>query len=197
MTSDAPKILIIVASTRTNRFADAPLAWALDRLGKRDDLSIDVLDLREHPLPFYDAPKSPGMAHREYHSPEQELVGGMLDRADAFIIITNEYNHSYSGALKNMLDHFFVELRRKPVSFVGYGNVGGARAIEQLRLVVTELEMMPARHAVHILGAQVLPIMKGEAPALEVLSALDERLTIAVTDLLWWTRALNAARATA
>ena len=67
------------------------------------------------------------------------------------VILTGEYNHGYPAVLKNALDSTFPEWRRKPVAFVGWGNTGGARAIEQLRLVAIEFEMAPLRHAVHVL----------------------------------------------
>jgi NAD(P)H-dependent FMN reductase len=98
--------------------------------------------------------------------------------------------------LKNALDQVFPELNRKPVAFVGYGNSGGARAIEQLRLVSVELEMAPLRHAVHILPAVMVPAMKAEGPFdPELFASLDDRLDTAVTDLIWWARALALARA--
>jgi len=112
--------------------------------------------------------------------------------------VTAEYNHGYPALLKNALDHAFPEFNRKPVAFVGYGNVGGARAIEQLRLVAVELEMAPLRHAVHVLPDIMRPVMQaGDAFDLELFAPLDQRLETAVTDLLWWARALAAARAAA
>ena len=71
-----------------------------------------------------------------------------------------QYNHGYPASLKNALDYVFPELNRKPIAFVGYGNVGGARAIEQLRLVAVEFEMAPLRHAIHILPDLMSPAMK-------------------------------------
>src|ERR1019366_6154987 len=81
--------------------------------------------------------------------------GGRIDTAYGFVLLPPENNHGYSGVLKNAMDHTFVEWRRKPVAFVGWGNVGGARAVEQLRLVTVEFEMAPLRHAVHILPDQM------------------------------------------
>ena len=98
--------------------------------------------------------------------------------------------------LKNALDQVFPELNRKPVAFLGYGNSGGARAIEQLRLVVVELEMAPLRHAVHILPALMVPAMRAEGPFdVELFASLDDRLDTAATDLAWWANALARARA--
>jgi NAD(P)H-dependent FMN reductase len=153
-----------------------------------------VIDLREHPLPFYDLPVLPGVAPRQYTLEPERALGELFDSLDGYIVITNEYNHGYSAALKNTVDHFSFEFHRKPVAFIGYGNVGGARAIEQLRQVVAELEMASVRHAVHILGSSIMAIRQG-ADASTELAAYDPRLTQVVDDLLWLTNALSAARA--
>ena len=86
-----------------------------------------------------------------YEVDEVSRFGAAVARADGFVILTGEYNHGYPAVLKNAMDSTFVEWRRKPISFVGWGNVGGARAIEQLRQVAVEFEMAPLRWAVHIL----------------------------------------------
>ncbi len=190
-----PRIGVIVASTRTVRFADHPLAWLTATLAERNDLEFTVIDVREHPLPFYDLPKAPAMAPRQYSSDAERALGEQFDALDGYVIIVNEFNHGYSAALKNVLDHFSDEFHRKPVAFVGYGNVGGARAIEQLRQVAAELEMVSIRHAIHITGPQMAPIREGGAAEAEVFASLDPRLEMVVNDLVWWSNALKTARA--
>ncbi|MGA2970633.1 MAG: NAD(P)H-dependent oxidoreductase [Acidimicrobiales bacterium] len=189
-----PRLQIIVGSTRPTRFADKPLAWLLDRLSKRDDVDIEVLDMRDHPLALFNLALSPARTRRDYPSEEVGRLGQALDAADGYIVLTSEYNHGYPASLKNALDYVFVELNRKPVSFVGYGGVGAARAIEQLRLVCIEFEMAPLRHAVHILPDVLFPAMTAEEFDLEVFAPLDARLEMLLNDLLWWTVALKAAR---
>jgi NAD(P)H-dependent FMN reductase len=189
-----PRLQIIVASTRPTRFADKPLAWLVERLAKRDDLEFEILDMRDHPLALYDLADSPARTPREYAREDIAALGRALDRADGYIVLTSEYNHGYPASLKNALDHVFVELNRKPVSFVGYGGVGAARAIEQLRLVCIEFEMAPLRHAVHILPNVMLPALQAGVFDLEVFAPLDQRLEMLIGDLLWWTNALRAAR---
>ena len=106
-----------------------------------------------------------------------------------------EYNHGYPAVLKNAMDHTFVEWHRKPVAFVGWGNVGGARAIEQLRLVSIEMEMAPLRHAVHILPDVSDAGSPGaRAVRAALLDALQPKLATLADDLLWWASALAAAR---
>lgn len=190
-----PRIQLILGSSREGRFGEKAAGWALDRLAQRGDLSVEPLDLRDYPMPFYEQSAPPAYGRREYPA-EVARWAEKLEAADGYLIVTAEYNHGYPAVLKNALDQVFPELNRKPVAFVGYGNTGGARAIEQLRLVCVELEMAPLRHAVHILPAVMVPAMQADGPFdPEVFASLDARLDTAVTDLVWWARALARARA--
>ncbi len=122
--------------------------------------------------------------------------GHVVDRADGYVLLTAEYNHGYPAVLKNALDSTFVEWRRKPVSFVGWGNTGGARAIEQLRAVAVEFEMAPLRHAVHVLPDVMRAIFGSDRPEdLSHFASLEPRLAVLADDLTWWMRALATARA--
>ncbi len=145
-------------------------------------------------MPMYDSAVAPARANRDYDDERVVRLGAAIDRADGYIIVTSEYNHGYPASLKNAMDFVFPEFNRKPVAFVGYGNVGGARAIEQLRLVAVEFEMAPLRHAVHILPDVMLPAMRTEPFSVEVFAPLDQRLDAMVEDLLWWTRTLAVGR---
>ena len=112
------------------------------------------------------------------------------------MLLTGEYNHGYPAVLKNALDSTFVEWRRKPVAYVGWGNTGGARAIEQLRAVAVEFEMAPLRHAVHVLPDVLVAARQAPDPAdLSLFESLDSRLDMLADDLAWWMRALASARA--
>jgi NAD(P)H-dependent FMN reductase len=112
-------------------------------------------------------------------------------KADGYVTTTNEFDHRYSAALKNVLDHYFVEFEHKPVAFVGYG---GARAIEQLRQVVAELNMVSVRESVHVLGIQFAAIREGGETADTVFAQLEPRLTAMSDNLVRWSRALTIAR---
>jgi NAD(P)H-dependent FMN reductase len=185
---------VILGTDRDGRFSEKAGAWVMSRLGARDDIEAELVDLRDYPMPFYDQPTPPAYGHRDY-APEVARWADRIDAADGYLIVTAEYNHGYPALLKNAIDHAFPEFNRKPVAFVGYGNVGGARAIEQLRLVLVELEMAPLRHAVHILPDVMRPVRQaGAAFDIELFASLDARLDVVVADLLWWARALSAAR---
>jgi NAD(P)H-dependent FMN reductase len=189
-----PRIQVIVGTDREGRFSEKAAAWLMDRLGARTELMAELIDLRDYPLSFYDQAVPPAYGRREY-PPEVARWAAKVEEADGYIFVTAEYNHGYPALLKNALDHAFPEFNRKPVAFVGYGNVGGARAIEQLRLVTVELEMAPLRHAVHILPDVMRPVRAAETADPELFASLDPRLQTLVDDLLWWAAALAAARA--
>jgi NAD(P)H-dependent FMN reductase len=185
----------VIASTRPTRFGEKPAAWVMDRIGARADLRAQLIDLRDHPLPFFDQPTPAAYSLRDYPNEQIARWGESVDEADGLIVVTPEYNHGYPASLKNAIDHIFPEFHRKPLMCVGYGNVGGARAIEQLRLVSVELEMAPLRHAIHILPELMLPAMRADPFSIEVFAPLDAKLDVAVTDLVWWASALSHARA--
>jgi len=187
-------VLVITGTTREGRFSECVAAWALSRLraAADQDVRFDALDLREHPLPFFDGP-GPAKAPRAYATEAVERLGRLVDRADAFIVLTADYNHGYPAVLKNALDWLFVEWRRKPISFVGWGHVGGANAIEQLREVAVGFEMAPLRHAVHIMP-DVMARAREAADGSLAFAALEPRLRVLAGDLLWWARALRTAR---
>ena len=191
-------ILVVTGTTRRGRFSEKVATWVVEQLVARGDFSVEALDLRDHPLPFFDQASSPARSPREYATEEVARFGRIVDDADGYVILTAEYNHGYPAVLKNALDHTFVEWQHKPVTFVGWGNVGGARAIEQLRLVAVEFEMAPLRHAVHILPDVLLPAMRSPDPFdTAVFAPLEPKLKLLGDDLAWWASALTAARSSA
>jgi NAD(P)H-dependent FMN reductase len=195
MTPTTPHIQVILSTGREGRFSEKVGAWAMHRLAARGDLEVELIDLRDHPLPFFDQVIPPALGRRDYPD-DVARWAETVERADGFILVTAEYNHGYPALLKNALDHAFPEFNRKAAAFVGYGNVGGARAIEQLRLVAVEFEMAPLRHAVHILPDVMRPVREaGDAFDIELFAPLDARLDTLATDLGWWARALARARA--
>src|SRR5580692_9496305 len=188
------RLQLIIGSVRESRFADKPAAWIQDRLSGREDFELDVLDLRDHPLPLFNSPMSPVRTLRDYPNEAVAALGRRFDSADGYITVTSEYNHGYPASLKNALDYVFPEFNKKPMTFVGYGNAGGARAVEQLRLVCVEFEMAPLRHAVHIFPDLMRPAMKAEEFTTSLFESLDPRLELLANDLVWWATALKTAR---
>lgn len=189
------KIQVIMGTTRAGRFSERVAVWVVEYLTAHGRFDVGLLDLRDYPLPFFDqAP--PAYTLRDYPSEDVARLGRKLDEADGFVVLVGEYNHGYPAVLKNAMDHTFVEWRRKPIAFVGWGNVGGARAIEHLRQVSVELEMAPLRHAVHILPDILRPAKQADEPFdTGVFARLEPRLTMLADDLHWWAGALAVARA--
>ena len=187
-------IQVITGTTREGRFSERVAKWTLERLRGREDFDVESVDLRDHPLPFFDA-VSPLRTLRDYPRDDVARFGRTIDRADGFIVLTAEYNHGYPAVLKNAMDWTWIEWRRKPIAFVGWGNVGGARAIEQLRTVAVEFEMAPLRHAVHILPDTMIACRQADDPDdISMFESLETRLTHLADDLVWWAATLNAGR---
>lgn len=186
---------VINGTTREGRFSERVAAWVMSRLEQHEAFELELVDLRDHPLPFFDG-DAPARTGREYADEAVTRFSRVIDRADGYVILTGEYNHGYPAVLKNALDSTFVEWRRKPVAYVGWGNTGGARAIEQLRAVAVEFEMAPLRHAVHVLPDVFVALRQASDPAdLAPFAPLDSRLDMLAEDLAWWMRALASARA--
>jgi NAD(P)H-dependent FMN reductase len=187
-------IAVIIGSTRQGRFADKPARWIAERLAERTDVSVELLDLRDFALPFFEDPASP---MRRGNAPQTDPAlaawSDAIGRADAFVIVAPEYNHGYPAVLKNALDHLYNEWVRKPVAFVGYGNAGGARSIEQLRQVVIELEMAPIKRAVAV-PIEVIKRFIFEGIEELDFSEADTAADAMIDDLLWWAETLANAR---
>src|SRR5690606_13109970 len=112
---------------------------------------------------------------------------------DGYVVTAAEYNRGPTAVLKNALDYAYTEWNRKPITFVGYGGVGGARAIEQLRLHAVELQMTPVRNAVHITWGDFIQILQ-QGKKLEDFEHLHAAAVTALDDLAWWAKALKRAR---
>lgn len=188
-------IAVIVGSTRQGRFSDRPAQWIFEEAQKLDGVTAELLDLRDYPMPFYDEMVSPSTGGGNYENPAVQAWKAKIEAADAFIIVTPEYNHSMPAVLKNAMDYVYAGWNNKPVGFVSYGGAGGTRAVQQLRQVAVELQMAPIRNGLHIYGSKFFPILMGQAPwaPTEDPSLMDgaEKL---LTQLIWWGNALKAAR---
>lgn len=144
-----PLLQIIIGSTRPSRIAPAFSDWFTAIAEEHGGFDIEVIDLAEVGLPFLDEPHHPRL--RKYEHQHTKDWSATIDRADAFVFVTPEYNYGYSAVLKNALDFLCHEWADKPVSFVSYGGVGaGTRAVQALKQVVTTLRMVPIFESVNI-----------------------------------------------
>ena len=185
------KIAIIVSTTRAARFGDKPAKWIKDIASQRDDLTVEVLDLRDYPMPFFDEVASNAWV------PSQNEVAQRWQKKvaefDGYIFVTAEYNRGVPAVLKNALDYAYPEWNRKAAAYVGYGSVGAARSIEHLRLICVELQMAPTRTGVHIQGADFMAVWR-QGKDIKELSYLEPNSKAMLDELQWWASALMVAR---
>lgn len=182
----------VLGSTRTGRFADRPAQWLLELAQQRTGAHFELVDLRDYPLPFFDEPKSPLREPPAIAARWRDKIASL----DGFVFVTGEYNHGIPASLKNALDYVYAEWRRKPAGFVAYGNAGGARGVEQLRLNLIELQVAPIRSAVHIFHADYFGlVLHGKSFA--DFPHLAQQASVMLDDLLWWAHALRTARTSA
>ncbi|MBM4576070.1 NADPH-dependent FMN reductase [Rhodococcus hoagii] len=169
------RLEVIVGSVRVQRFAPVVTDWFVERARARGEFDTAVLDLA-------DASPTGSFAH-----PRSRRLHERIGNADAFVVVTSEYNHGYPAALKTALDTVKYEWRAKPVGFVAYGGMsGGLRAVEQLRQVVAELHMVSVREAVSFHQAR-----KHFDPADGAANDAAGRM---LTQLAWWGDALRTRR---
>lgn len=187
-----PKIGVIISSTRPTRFGEKPAKWIVEHAKARGDIDVELVDLRDYPLPLFDAPAS------DFWMPTPNEVAAKwqakLNEFDGYIIVTAEYNRSITGALKNAIDWAYKPFMKKAVAYVGYGSVGGARAIEHLRNIMVELQAVSVRHAIHIGGSDFVPVMMGQKTWEETAPRFDAFVPEVLENLVWWTNATKAAR---
>jgi len=191
------KLLVIVGSTRPTRAADLVLPWLTERVSEHEAFDAEIVDLRDWPLPIFAEHYGTigDFNDPTYSAPIVKAWNEKIKSADAYVIVTPEYNHSLPGGLKNAIDSVFVSFafRNKPVAFVGYagGQAGGVRAIEHLAHIVVEAEAVPLRNTV------VIPFVTeafgaGGQPKNPIVNVAAG---IMLDDLAWWSAALERARA--
>jgi NAD(P)H-dependent FMN reductase len=191
-----PKLQVVIGSTRPTRAADHVAPWVINRAKSHEAFEVEVLDLRDWPLPIFQEHLGTlgDFVDPPYSEPIVKRWNNKIAEADAYLFVTPEYNHSVPGVLKNAIDNVFVSFafRNKPAAFVGYssGIAAGTRAVEHLALIAIETELVPLRNTVLIpkvesaFNDQHNPIDPDTETALEIL--LD--------DLAWWSTHLARAR---
>jgi NAD(P)H-dependent FMN reductase len=190
-----PKIALIIGSTRASRFADIPAQWMLAQAEARTDMTVELVDLRDFDLPLFSE-----MASNAYMpSSDAKAVAWQMKMGefDGYIFVVAEYNRSLTGALKNALDQAYVEWKHKPAAAIAYGSMGGTAALQHLRTIAVELQMVPVRNAVHIGGGdffKVHPGMGGSGKIADIEAGLANSAKATLDDVVWWAKATMAAR---
>lgn len=184
------RIGIIIGSTRPGRNGEAVARWVYEHARKRTDAEFELVDLKDFNLPVYDEPVPPSFG-KNYQHEHTRRWSEKIDALDGFIFVTPEYNHATSGALKNAIDYLYLEWNNKAAAFVGYGSLGGARAIENLRAIMAELQVADVRQQVSLSLFTDFEDFKVFKPNEEVhLPALSTMLD----QLIAWSAALKRVR---
>ncbi|MEU1202773.1 NAD(P)H-dependent oxidoreductase [Streptomyces sp. NPDC005813] len=188
------KLLIIVGSVREGRFGPVVASWVAEQAGTHGGFDVDVVDLATIDIPLELPAASPKHAGDDYPRPAGMAdLTSAVERADAFIVVTPEYNHSYPASLKAAVDWHFTQWTAKPVAFVSYGGAAGGRhAVLHLENVLTEL------HAVTMRDGLAFPNyftawQDGRPPRPRRPDAPTYAKTV-LDQLAWWTGALRSAR---
>lgn len=140
------KVAIIIGSTRPGRVGESVARWVYELASKRKDAEFELVDIQDFNLPLLDEPVPPSQGR--YSKPHTKVWAAKIDSFDGYVFVTPEYNHGICGALKNAIDFLYREWNNKAAGFVGYGSVGGVRAVEQLRLVMAEVQVATVRSQV-------------------------------------------------
>lgn len=181
------KIGVIAGSTRPGRRALDVANWVLDVAGMRGDAVFELVDIQAYNLPLLDEPVPPSMG--QYTQLHTKVWSAKIAEFDGFVFVTPEYNHGTSGALKNAIDFLFKEWNDKAAGFVSYGSIGGARAVESLRLVMGELMVADVR-------AQVMLTLRDDwqEHAFKPREHHEQALDTLLDQVVAWSRALKTLR---
>lgn len=189
MTDTRPTLLVVIATTRPIAAGRAVGAWVASRAESDGRYAVDVVDLRELALPFLDEPHHPKL--RRYEHAHTHGWSARVERADAFVFVTPEYNHSFTAPLKNALDYLNAEWAHKPVGLVSYGGLsGGSRAVTALEPVLSNLALLTVQANVEIAWVAELITDDVFQPTDRLERALETQLS-AIADYLPASRALR------
>jgi NAD(P)H-dependent FMN reductase len=182
------KIAIITGTTRPGRANLAVAQWVLEQAAQRPDAEFELVDIAQWNLPLLDEAMPAGF--QQYANPHTQSWAAKIAEFDGYIFVTPEYNHSISGSLKNAIDYLSVEWNNKAAGFVSYGSMGGARAVEHLRGIASELQLAHVRNQVMFSLFTDFENFSEFKPTDQSASALDPMLD----QLLPWTRAMQSLR---
>ncbi|GAA3001647.1 NAD(P)H-dependent oxidoreductase [Streptosporangium longisporum] len=191
MTEQTVRLAVIVGSVRQGRRGPAVANWFAGQAGRREELEVDLVDLADFPLPL--ALPAFGSEPAPEAARVLEVLSPRLAAADAFVVVTPEYNHSFPAALKNVIDWHGPQWHAKPVGFVSYGGIsGGLRAVEQLRLVFAELHAVTVRDTVSFHGVWS---RFDDAGAPIGPQECEVAAKVLLDQLTWWARTLREGKA--
>jgi|SRR5581483_9874455 len=191
------RLQVIIGTTRPGRVTDTVAAWVANTAKELPDTTVEMVDLADYQMPFLDEPISPQYNPDRHPNPEAGRWLKKLSEADAFVIVTPEYNRSISGVLKNALDYLDFQFAKKPVGLVAHGSTGGAQAVATLRIALPGLKAATTPTATFLNGRvnemfEAGGVLREEikknpyGPQTALMNTLEE--------VKWYSDALSAAR---
>lgn len=193
------KLAVILGSTRQGRQSAKQATWVVNTAQQIAGFDVELLDLKDYPMPFFDEAASPRYNPNRLIDPIAQKWLARLEAADAYIFVTPEYNHSIPGVLKNAFDYIDFQVDRKPAAIVSHGANGGTRAAMHLREIISEGKMVPIPNTVAFSG-----VSDGIDEAGNISEALKANpygpqaaLNGLLAELKWYSDALSAGRVAA
>ncbi|MEE4452101.1 NAD(P)H-dependent oxidoreductase [Novosphingobium resinovorum] len=185
-----PKLLVVIASTRPGRVGLPVGQWAAEEAAKQGGFEVEIADLAELNLPLLDEPNHPRMA--KYTKEHTSKWASLVDSADAFLFVVPEYNYGPPPSLLNAISYLYWEWAYKPAGFVSYGGMGaGLRSVQELKLTLTAVRMMPIADGVAI-PFVMKQIQDGKFASTPI---IDAALPFHLDEVLRWTKAMEPLRA--
>src|SRR5665213_1661105 len=192
------KLAVIIGTTRQGRQTPKQAKWVANTAAKIDDVEVELIDLKDYPMAFFDEPISPRYNPDRKIDPAVKPWLDKLTEADAYVFVTAEYNHSIAGVLKNALDYSTWEMQRKPAQVVSHGASGGARAATDLKEILSESKAVPLPTSSPLAMVGMSELIDEDGNLTEAAKAkpysLETVLIDVLTDLKWYSDVLAAAR---
>lgn len=193
------KLAVIIGTTRQGRKTEQQAKWVFNTAQQLEDVKTELVDLRDYPMPFFDEPVSPRYNLERDIDPAVKPWLKKLEEFDAYVFVTPEYNHSITGVLKNALDYVTWELLHKPVAVISHGSNGGARAMTDLKEILSESRAVPIPTVSSTAMSGMSEIIDEDGILSEAAKANpygpQNGLDTVLTDLKWYSDALATARA--
>lgn len=192
------KLAVILGTVRQGRHSENLAKWVVKEAKQMPDTDVTLLDLKDYPMPFFDEPASPRFNPERKLNPIVAKWLAALETADAYVVVTPEYNHSIPGVLKNAMDYTDWQVLRKPFAVVSHGSAGGARAASHLKHIISETRAVPIPNNV-ALTMRVSEIFDENGTLAEEINAQEygpkSNLHASLAELKWYSDALATARA--
>lgn len=190
------KLAVIIGTVREGRLSERLAKWVAESAAQSRSVEVELIDLKEYPMPFFNEPKSPRFNPDRHVDEVAQKWLAKLSAADAYIFVTPEYNHSIPGVLKNALDYVTWELLKKPATIVSHGTVGGARATMHLKEILSESRAAIISTQLAMVGLSDKIDAEGTLSDHERLQeyGLANRFDALLKELEWYSDALALAR---